>query len=78
MDVKLWVTNQTDKQLCLVSESKMRYINTDAIEEQHHPGDIEAHIVNIHDDVEYQTFGGIGGAFTDTSAYLLAGTQFNP
>jgi glucosylceramidase len=68
MDVKLWVTNQTDKQLCLVSESKMRYINTDAIEEQHHPGDIEAHIVNIHDDVEYQTFGGIGGAFTDTSA----------
>ena len=68
MDLKIWVTNQSDKPLRLVFDDEMRYINTDAIEEQNHPGDIEANIVNIHDDVEYQTFGGIGGAFTDTSA----------
>lgn len=68
MKAKIWITNQTDKKLSLTAESEMKYINTDIIEEQGHPGDIESNIVNIHEDIEYQTFGGIGGALTDASA----------
>ncbi len=67
MKIRIWKTDN-EKRLCEISNSEMEYINTDIIEEQGHPGDIEGFLVNIHDDVEYQTFGGIGGAFTDTSA----------
>jgi P-type E1-E2 ATPase len=34
----------------------------DIIEAQNHTGDVEAAVVTLHPDVEYQTFGGIGGA----------------
>ena len=46
----------------------MKIKNTDVVEAQGHPDDLESNIVNIHSDVKYQTVGGIGGAFTDTSA----------
>lgn len=68
MKIKIWETNQNGKRLDVIKESDMLYVNTDVIEEQGHPGDVEANIVNIHKDVEYQIFGGIGGAITDTSA----------
>ena len=67
-NIKIWRTKQGKHKLSLVSDSEMLYKNTDAIDIQGHPDDIEQNIVNIHDDIEYQTFGGIGGAITDTSA----------
>ena len=68
MNIKFYVTDQNGKKLELVATEEMQYKNTDAIEEQNHPGDVEAHLVNLHPDVEFQSVGGIGGAFTDTSA----------
>ena len=47
---------------------EMPYVNTDVNEKYGHPGDIEANLINIHDDVEYQTVLGIGGAFSDSAA----------
>ena len=68
MKIALYVTDQSGKRIEKTLEEKMEYVNTDIIEEQGHPGDIESHILNIHSDIEFQTFGGIGGAFSDTSA----------
>lgn len=34
--------------------------------------DIEAYILNVHSDVEYQTVGGVGGAFTESAAINYA------
>ena len=72
MKIKAYVTDQYGKRLRKVSESQMQYKNTDAIEQQNHPGDVEAFLVNIHPDVEFQQVGGIGGAFTDASATVWA------
>lgn len=68
MKIKLWVTDQHTHRLSYVSEHEMAYRNTDVNEIQGNPGDVEKGLISIHDDVEYQTFGGIGGAITDTSA----------
>ncbi len=68
MKVTVYRTEGKDKRLYNEGVFEMPYINTDAIEEQGHPGDIEPYLVNIHDDVERQTVGGIGGAFTDSAA----------
>lgn len=68
MKIILYVTDQNGKRIEKTFEESMEYVNTDVIEEQGHPGDIESHILNIHSDIEFQTFGGIGGAFSDTSA----------
>ncbi len=70
MRVRFYETNQEGKRLEFIEESVMNYVNTDAIEEQGHPNDVEQNIVNIHDDVEYQSYGGIGGAFTESSAIV--------
>ena len=68
MQIEFYVTNQTGKRLEKVSENEMSLKNTDVLEDQIHAEDIEANLVNIHDEIEYQSFGGIGGAFTDSSA----------
>lgn len=73
MKVKIYETNQEGRRLEFVEESSMNYVNTDAIEEQGHPGDVEQCLVNIHDDVEYQEYGGIGGAFTESTATVWKG-----
>ena len=66
MNIKFYVTDQDGKRLEKTLEAEMQYKNTDAIEEQGHPGDVEPFLVNLHPDVEFQSVGGIGGAFTDT------------
>lgn len=68
MNAKIFVTNENGKKLKLDNELSFEYRNTDAIDIQNHPGDIEGNLINLHPEVEYQTVGGIGGAFTDTSA----------
>ena len=68
MQIELYVTNQSGKRLEKVKTDLMKIKNTDVVEAQGHPDDLESNIVNIHSDVKYQTVGGIGGAFTDTSA----------
>lgn len=73
MKIKLYVTDSNDKRFAELANSGFEYKNTDAIDIQNHPGDIEADLVNIHPDVEYQTVGGIGAAFTDTSAAVWSG-----
>ncbi|MGN0494490.1 MAG: hypothetical protein ACI4F7_12645, partial [Acutalibacteraceae bacterium] len=42
--------------------------NTDVVEEYDKSSDIEQRLINIHPDIEYHTFYGFGGAFTETSA----------
>lgn len=42
--------------------------NTDVVEEYDKSSDIEQRLINIHPDVEYHTFYGFGGAFTETAA----------
>lgn len=68
MKAKIWKTDQTGNRLTNVGTFEMEYKNVDTIEAQNHPGDVEANLVNLHTDVEYQTFGGMGGAFTDSAA----------
>lgn len=73
MQISFYVTDQNGNRLRQISVSEMAVKNTDTIEEKHHPGDIESNLVNIHPDLEYQLFGGMGGAFTDTSATVWDG-----
>ncbi|MBQ2941189.1 MAG: glucosylceramidase [Clostridia bacterium] len=68
MKVVFYVTDQNGKRLTKTVEDNMQYKNTDIIEEQGHPGDVESRLINIHSDVELQTYGGMGGAFSDTAA----------
>ena len=68
MKCSLYVTNTEGMRIAPLGDSRMQYINTDVIEGQDKRADVEQNLVNIHKDVEYQTFGGIGGAFSDTSA----------
>ena len=68
MQIALYVTDQKGKRLEKVLENKMAVKNTDVLEEQGHPNDLEYNLVNLHDEVVRQTFGGIGGAITNSSA----------
>lgn len=68
----VWVTDQEGRRLAPMQPQPMRYVNTDVLEGQDHAGDVEGCLVNLHDAVEYQSVGGIGGAFTDTSAQVWA------
>ncbi|MDO5478377.1 MAG: hypothetical protein Q4G23_04350, partial [Clostridia bacterium] len=68
MKATFYVTDQSGKRLTKTVEDNMQYKNTDIIEEQGHPGDVESRLINIHSDVELQTYGGMGGAFSDTAA----------
>ena len=72
MKIKLFETNSHGAHISKFAQTEMTYKNVDIIEEQGHPGDVEAFLINIHDDVEFQTFGGIGGAFSDASASLYS------
>ena len=68
MKAKIWVTDNENKRLFYEGEQQFDKVLNDIVEEQGHPGDIEGCLVNIHPEIEYQTVGGIGGAFTHTSA----------
>ena len=68
MKIKVWKTDRDGNRLALTHEGEMQYINTDVIDRYDHTGDVEANVVNIHDDIEYQTVGGIGGAISDSAA----------
>ena len=68
MQIALYVTDQKGKRLEKVLENRMAVKNTDVLEEQGHPNDLEYNLVNLHDEVVRQTFGGIGGAITNSSA----------
>lgn len=68
MKITVVRTDEKEKRLQNEGSFVMPYINTDVNEEYGHPRDIEAHVINIHDDITYQTVSGIGGAFTESSA----------
>ena len=68
MKVTVYRSDSVEKKLCKSAEYDMPYVNTDVNEVYGHPGDIEANILNIHDDIEYQTVLGIGGAFSESAA----------
>ncbi len=68
MKASIYKTDLFGNRLSFIGTYNMEYKNVDIIREQNHPGDVEAELINIHPDVEYQTFGGIGGAFTDSAA----------
>ena len=69
MKITIYQTDQTGNRLSCLGSHQMDNNVPDIIEAQNHPGDIEARIVNLHPDVEYQTYGGMGGAFTDAAAH---------
>lgn len=68
MRVRVYCSDGKENKLCNLGEHDMPYVNTDINEVYGHPGDVEANLLNIHDDIEYQTVLGIGGAFSDSAA----------
>lgn len=68
MKATLYRSDGNGKKLEKDGVFEMPYVNTDVNEQYGHPGDIEANLINIHDDVEYQTVLGIGGAFSESAA----------
>ena len=67
MKIKIYATD-SDNRLNKTLDCEMEYAKTETTNEHQHIGDVEQRLVNIHPDVQYQTFGGIGGAISDTSA----------
>ena len=68
MIMKAYRSDSTEKRICMSAECDMPYVDTDVNEIYGAPGDIEGSIINIHDDIEYQTVLGIGCAFSDSAA----------
>ena len=68
MKVTVYRSDGLEKRLEKSGEFDMPFMDTDVNETYGHPGDIEANLINIHDDIEYQTVLGIGGAFSDSAA----------
>lgn len=68
MKIEIFRSDEKEKRLEKEGVFEMNYVDTDVNEEYGHPGDVEANLVNIHDDVTYQTVLGIGGAFTESAA----------
>ena len=68
MRVTIYRSDTIEQKLCRSEEYDMLFIDTDVCETYGHPDDIESNIINIHDDIEYQTVLGIGGAFSDSAA----------
>ena len=68
MKTKVYRSDSSGKKLYPESEHVMPYVDTDVNETYGAPGDIEGQIINVHDDIEYQTVLGIGGAFSDSAA----------
>ncbi len=64
MKITLYTTD-AEKRLAVTPATDMAFRDCDVIEEQNHPGDVEAWLINIRPELKYQTFGGIGGAITD-------------
>lgn len=54
-------------------EKTMELKITDILPTADHKGDVEGHVINIHDDVEYHKIYGFGGTFNDsvTSNYVI-------
>lgn len=67
MKITLYTTD-SEKRLAETPATDMTFRNCDVIEEQNHPGDVEAWLINIRPELKYQTFKGIGGAFCDAAA----------
>ncbi len=67
MKATLFATDEHHR-LSNLGTVEMVYKNTDTPTREEKSQDVEYHLVNVHPEVEYQTFGGIGGAFTDTAA----------
>ena len=68
MKISLYCSDEKENRLSKLGSFTMDYVDTDVNEVYSHPGDIEADVLNIHDDIEYQTVLGIGGAFTESAA----------
>ena len=64
----IYKSNKYKYKLTKVENSSFIYKVTEGIPSSDHSEDVENNLINIHEDVEYQTFGGIGGAFTDAAA----------
>jgi len=68
MEITVYHSDEKENRLSLMGSFAMPYVDTDVNEVYGHPGDIEADVLNIHDDIEYQTVLGIGGAFSESAA----------
>lgn len=71
MKATLWKSN-LNTHLKNIGDLSFEYKNTDTPEGQKHVGDVEYALINLHPSVEYQTIGGMGGAFSESSASLWA------
>ena len=71
MKASIWTTDALHR-LEKTQTAEMVYRNTDVPTPAEKPHDLESGIVNIHPNIIYQNVGGIGGAFTDSSASLWA------
>lgn len=72
MKITLYTTD-AERRLEKTPETDMTLRDCDAVEEQNHPGDVEQWLINIRPELVYQTYGGIGGAFTDAAARAWRG-----
>ena len=68
MNISVYRSDASENRLQKTAQCAMQYVDTDVNEKYGHPGDIEANILNIHEDIEYQKVLGIGGAFSDSAA----------
>ena len=69
MKAKVYKTCQAlDCKLECMGEFGFEKRNTDVVESFDKSADVEQNIINIHPFIEYHTFLGFGGAFTETSA----------
>lgn len=68
MKISVYRSDCFEQKLQKTDEADMPYVDTEVNEVYGHPGDIEANLLNIHDDVQYQQVLGIGGAFSDSAA----------
>ncbi len=79
MELKVYLTkaNGTER-IENVYNGKIDYVDADVMDSiEKKKNDVEAYLLNVHSDVEYQTYEGIGGAFTEASAvnYFLLPKQ---
>ena len=51
MQVTIYRSDTNEQKLCRSEKYNMQYIDTDVNEVYGHPDDIEANIINIHDDI---------------------------
>lgn len=71
MKATLWKTD-IDSRLQRTGTFCMEYKNADTPKGVQHIGDVESNLINLHPDIEYQTIGGMGGAFSESSSILWA------